>query len=67
MNSISYSKQIPITESYDVIVLGGGAAVSLPLPTKIFWQQGYPIARYDVVIPNICGTGVDIVATKAVK
>ena len=24
-----------------------------------------PVARYDVVIANICGTGVDIVATKA--
>ena len=23
-----------------------------------------PVKRYDVVIPNICGTGVDIVATK---
>ena len=23
-----------------------------------------PVQRYDVVIPNICGTGVDIVATK---
>ena len=26
-----------------------------------------PVARYDVVIPDICGTGVDIVATKAVR
>lgn len=26
-----------------------------------------PVARYDVVVENICGTGVDIVATKAVK
>ena len=26
-----------------------------------------PVARYDVVIPNICGTGVDIVATKTVE
>ena len=25
-----------------------------------------PVARYDVIIPNICGTGVDIVATKSV-
>lgn len=25
-----------------------------------------PVACYDVVIPNICGTGVDIVATKTV-
>ena len=24
-----------------------------------------PVAQYDVIIPNICGTGVDIVATKA--
>ena len=23
-----------------------------------------PVHRYDVIIPNICGTGVDIVATK---
>lgn len=26
-----------------------------------------PVARYAVIIPNICGTGVDIVATKAVE
>ena len=26
-----------------------------------------PIARYDVIIPNICGCGVDIVATKTVE
>lgn len=26
-----------------------------------------PVARYDVVIADICGTGVDIVATKAVQ
>ena len=26
-----------------------------------------PVARYDVIIPNICDTGVDIVATKAVE
>lgn len=26
-----------------------------------------PVKRYDVIIPNICGTGVDIVATKAVE
>ena len=25
-----------------------------------------PVSRYDVIIPNICGTGVDIVATKTV-
>ena len=25
-----------------------------------------PVALHDVIIPNICGTGVDIVATKAV-
>ena len=25
-----------------------------------------PVSRYDVIIPNICGTGVDIVATKSV-
>jgi CxxC motif-containing protein len=25
-----------------------------------------PVNRYDVIIPNICGTGVDIVATKNV-
>ena len=23
-----------------------------------------PVKRYDVIVPNICGTGVDIVATK---
>ena len=26
-----------------------------------------PVARYDVIIPNICNTGVDIVATKAAE
>ena len=26
-----------------------------------------PVKCYDVVIPNICGTGVDIVATKTVE
>ena len=26
-----------------------------------------PVARYDVLIPNICGTGIDIVATKTVS
>ena len=25
-----------------------------------------PVNRYDVIVPNICGTGVDIVATKTV-
>jgi len=30
-------------------------------------QAATPVARYDVVIANICGTGVDIVATKDVK
>ena len=29
-------------------------------------QVKLPVKRYDVVIPNICGTGVDIVATKTV-
>lgn len=26
-----------------------------------------PVTRYDVIIPNICDTGVDIVATKAAE
>lgn len=26
-----------------------------------------PVARYDVIVANICGTGVDIVATKPVE
>ena len=26
-----------------------------------------PVARYDVIIPNICGCGADIVATKSVE
>ena len=26
-----------------------------------------PVALYDVIVPDICGTGVDIVATKAVS
>ena len=29
-------------------------------------QVKLPVKRYDVVIANICGTGVDIVATKTV-
>ncbi len=29
-------------------------------------QVSLPVARYDVIIADICGTGVDIVATKAV-
>lgn len=29
-------------------------------------QVNMPVARYDVVIADICGTGVDIVATKAI-
>lgn len=29
-------------------------------------QVKLPVKRYDVIIPNICGTGVDIVATKSV-
>lgn len=30
-------------------------------------QVQLPVARYDIIIPNICGTGVDIVATKDMK
>jgi CxxC motif-containing protein len=30
-------------------------------------EVALPVCRYDVVIENICGTGVDIVATKSVK
>ena len=30
-------------------------------------QVTLPVARYDVVIADICGTGVDIVATKAAQ
>lgn len=30
-------------------------------------QVQLPVARYDVIIANICGTGVDIVATKDAK
>lgn len=26
-----------------------------------------PVSQYDVIIENICGTGVDIVATKGIK
>ena len=28
-------------------------------------QVKLPVSRYDVIIPNICGTGVDIIATKS--
>ena len=30
-------------------------------------EVSLPVARYDVVIADICGTGVDIVATKAAQ
>lgn len=30
-------------------------------------QVKLPVAMYDVVVPNICETGVDIVAAKAVR
>lgn len=26
-----------------------------------------PVKRYDVIVPDICGTGIDIVATKTVE
>lgn len=29
-------------------------------------QVKLPIHRYDVIIPNICGTGADLVATKTI-
>lgn len=29
-------------------------------------EQPRPVKRYEVVVPNICGTGADIVATKDV-
>lgn len=29
-------------------------------------EASLPVARYDVVVADICGTGVDIVATKSV-
>ena len=46
---------------------------SLPLPKdKLFEcmeairavRVKLPVKRYDVIVPNICGTGVDIVATR---
>lgn len=30
-------------------------------------QVQLPVNRYDVIIPNICGTDIDIVATKTVE
>ena len=30
-------------------------------------EANQPVARYDVIVANICGTGVDIVATKDVR
>lgn len=30
-------------------------------------QVKLPVNRYDVIVGNICGTGVDIVATKSVR
>lgn len=30
-------------------------------------EVSLPVAQYDVIIPDICGTGVDIVATKALN
>lgn len=29
-------------------------------------EAARPVRRYDVIVPNICGTGVNIVATKTV-
>ena len=29
-------------------------------------QVTLPVQRYDVIIPNICGTGADLVATKTI-
>ena len=47
------SQPIPKEKLFDCMAAIRSAAVTLP------------VARYDVVIANICDTGVDIVATKA--
>ena len=49
------NKPLPKEKIMDCMALIRAAAVKAP------------VARYDVIIPNICGTGVDIVATKSVE
>jgi CxxC motif-containing protein len=49
------NKPLPKEKLFDAMEIIRAAAVKAP------------VARYDVVIENICGTGVDIVATKAIE
>ncbi len=49
------NKPLPKEKIMDCMALIRAAAVKAP------------VARYDVIIPNICDTGVDIVATKSVE
>ena len=49
------NKPLPKEKLFDAMEIIRAAAVKAP------------VNRYDVVIANICGTGVDIVATKAVE
>ena len=49
------NKPLPKEKIMDCMALIRAAAVKAP------------VARYAVIIPNICDTGVDIVATKAVE
>ena len=46
------SKPLPKEKLFDCMEVIRAAQVKLP------------VKRYDVIIPNICGTGADIVATK---
>lgn len=48
------NKPVPKEKLFDCMAAIRAAEVKLP------------VSRYDVIIPNICGTGVDIVATKSV-
>ena len=46
------SQPVPKEKLFDCMDVIRGTTVKLP------------VKRYDVIVPNICGTGVDIVATK---
>ena len=49
------NKPLPKEKLFDCMEVIRAAEVTLP------------VALHDVIIPNICGTGVDIVATKEIK
>ena len=49
------TKPVPKDKLFDCMAVIRNASVSLP------------VKRYDVIVENICGTGVDIVATKSIN